>query len=1055
DRCETSHALTCLPGYCSGSSNCALVEKSSDSSTMKCENCGYSREDSDERCRLRAVHFDGSGIINVNRDPSRIEWTIEFSIATISQNGVLMFSGNKKSDFVEVSLKNRIIEVEFSLGGKSKSIKMKNVRENHMNDGKWHNVKLEFYDKKLTASLDDCDTQASLFVANSHCATQIRAELPAKCLDPTVPCFRFLDTNNGIFFGGRPSGVKHVEEGYEGCISNVTIDGEIIDLSTENVDRNTGVQDGCRPMQDYCRGGMSKCPRGRKCHSKWNGHICHCAHSTHDDKKECAAESLSPSSRPLSLMDEESFISLRLPPATSLPFHFSAEFRTSRDDIQLFVIEFEQRNVFYKLEISNGLLKSSLPSHSSFIDSPLVTLGHWFKIDVYFSSSQVVTTFDGIYKLEDFQIQPVDLPDVSVEMIYSGVAPSTGHPSRFEGCIRGIALNNEPLTVKEKSKVRTGCIVTNRCSLEGVCPRESRCHSIWDQHKCVCHSGYISDSCVSACSVKGICGPDGTCIRSNNTRGYECICANGLRGANCERAAPEQICPLGYWGTFPDCRMCGCDAERGYEQQCEQSTGECKCRKGHFPTPFGCVACECGYGTTSMECSKEGQCECKGEAMGRRCDRCRHSNEVLDPKSLKCFRVKDRCASEIDYGIQWPTTLKGSIARQSCPNGEIGLATRLCADTGKWVEVNSWNCTRHEYSIMVSKFDVLDSFELLDMLKNATKKDVYIRGKNQQIAAVALMKIIEKENVLKCHDKGHVKDSSFSPSLLECASKILQSESPSEYLRLARRVADFGRSLFECHQKLGFLNPFQITQNDFMFTIDRLDYSHILPKFNNLLDTRPVSFPSIRIFLSPDSPSSFSFFSILARPRCTRCSSSLVAVHANLTSPIRVEFPLTEENDWKYPECAKLQGSDDSSWTAKDANLIGLNLTHAVCEFSQSGIFTLLTAAHKGLYLRFSHSSSLAAPILTGISLLLCLFSLILTFTRRGIKTHLIRVGFILFFSLNVVSLFFVHRVSVSQVFCPVRNALLSFTTSSPFGWLLLYSLHIYRMLSDGSTRTR
>ena len=33
------------------------------------------------------------------------------------------------------------------------------------------------------------------------------------------------------------------------------------------------------------------------------------------------------------------------------------------------------------------------------------------------------------------------------------------------------------------------------------------------------------------------------------------------------------------------------------------------------------------------------------------------------------------------------------------------------------------------------------------MLKNATKKDVYIRGKNQQIAAVALMKIIEKENV--------------------------------------------------------------------------------------------------------------------------------------------------------------------------------------------------------------------------------------------------------------------------------------------------------------------
>lgn len=94
--------------------------------------------------------------------PKKITNFILFSIATISQNGVLMFSGNKKSDFVEVSLKNRIIEVcqrsrkfftnsffqvEFSLGGKSKSIKMKNVRENQMNDGKWHSVKLEFYDK--------------------------------------------------------------------------------------------------------------------------------------------------------------------------------------------------------------------------------------------------------------------------------------------------------------------------------------------------------------------------------------------------------------------------------------------------------------------------------------------------------------------------------------------------------------------------------------------------------------------------------------------------------------------------------------------------------------------------------------------------------------------------------------------------------------------------------------------------------------------------------------------------------------------------------------------
>lgn len=59
-----------------------------------------------------------------------------------------------------------------------------------------------------------------------------------------------------------------------------------------------------------------------------------------------------------------------------------------------------------------------------------------------------------------------------------------------------------------------------------------------------------------------------------------------------------------------------------------------------------------------------GQCQCIGEAVGRRCDRCPNSDEVLDRHTLKCLKIKNRCPSNIEYGVQWPTTVAGATARQ-------------------------------------------------------------------------------------------------------------------------------------------------------------------------------------------------------------------------------------------------------------------------------------------------------------------------------------------------------------------------------------------------------
>lgn len=138
-------------------------------------------------------------------------------------------------------------------------------------------------------------------------------------------------------------------------------------------------------------------------------------------------------------------------------------------------------------------------------------------------------------------IQSIPLrQSLTLRSIYSGLAPSTNHPSQFEGCIKDMTVEDEILHPVAKGKVlppfppppsissslqtRSGCTAPNRCSIEGVCPPNSHCHREWERHSCKCQSGFFGDSCRSVCSLKGICGEGGICQPTNTTRGYECEC---------------------------------------------------------------------------------------------------------------------------------------------------------------------------------------------------------------------------------------------------------------------------------------------------------------------------------------------------------------------------------------------------------------------------------------------------------------------------------------------------------------------------------------------------
>ncbi|XP_035512224.1 laminin subunit alpha-5 [Morone saxatilis] len=126
---------------------------------------------------------------------------------------------------------------------------------------------------------------------------------------------------------------------------------------------------------------------------------------------------------------------------------------------------------------------------------------------------------------------------------------------------------------------------------------------------CACHEvGAESDTC--------------------ETYGGQCHCRPHVIGRDCS------MCATGYWG-FPNCRPCNCGT-----RLCEPVTGDCICPPRTLqpectqcePQTFGChpvVGCEIcncsrpGIVSPDVNCDTlSGQCRCKNNIVGRRCDRC-------------------------------------------------------------------------------------------------------------------------------------------------------------------------------------------------------------------------------------------------------------------------------------------------------------------------------------------------------------------------------------------------------------------------------------------------
>lgn len=132
------------------------------------------------------------------------------------------------------------------------------------------------------------------------------------------------------------------------------------------------------------------------------------------------------------------------------------------------------------------------------------------------------------------------------------------------------------------------------------------------------NNGALSCDCNNEGSTSFICEPFGG----------QCRCKDNVIGRTCTQ------CRTGYYG-FPNCRECNCPSGL-----CDDRTGQCMCPPrvtgakcdvclpqtfGYDPL-IGCEECNCdinGVRQRNLECDvNSGQCQCRNNIMGRRCDEC-------------------------------------------------------------------------------------------------------------------------------------------------------------------------------------------------------------------------------------------------------------------------------------------------------------------------------------------------------------------------------------------------------------------------------------------------
>ncbi|XP_050926939.1 LOW QUALITY PROTEIN: cadherin EGF LAG seven-pass G-type receptor 3 [Lates calcarifer] len=871
DRCEFDRRQgRCVPGVCRNGGTCH--ELSGGGFRCECPSRDYERP----YCTVTARSFPPKSFIMFRGLRQRFHLSISLTFATLENSGLLFYNGrfNEKHDFIALEIQEGQVVLKYSTGESSTQVSP--FLPGGVSDGNWHTVHIHYYNKPkrsmsgeaqgpsdekiAVVSIDDCDTALSLRfgtqLGNYSCAAQGKQTSSKKSLDLTGP----------LFLGGVPNVPDNFPFGtreFIGCMKELHIDNKPLDLA--GYIANNGTVPGCSAKQPFCK--SNPCQNGGTCRVSWETFSCDCPLGY--GGKDCSHVMPHPHRF---LGNSALWWDLKNDVTISTPWYLGLVFRTRAKEGMLLQAQAGQyTNLLF--QVINGQLVFSVTRGGNRpvrlrLDQVQVADGQWHDLqlelrDVHSGrETRYVATLRldfGLY--QGTVIVGNEIHGLKVKHLHVGGVLGSGEVQNgIRGCIQGVRLGVRPdapaLPRPSRTvKVETGCNVGNPC-VSSPCPAHSRCSDQWERHTCVCESGYYGKGCTDACHLNP-CENEAQCHRKpSSSHGYICDCGDNHYGQYCQHRIDHQ-CPRGWWGS-PTCGPCHCDTNKGFDPDCNKTSGHCHCKEFHY-RPRGsdtCLPCDCyPVGSFSRSCDPEsGQCQCRPGVIGRQCNAC--DNPFAEVTNSGCEVIYDGCPKTITQGIWWPRTKFNLPAAVPCPKGSVGAAIRHCDVERGWLEPDLYNCTSPPFVELNAALDSLERNEtelntimekkLAHQLRDVTEATARLYGNDLQIAERLLSRLLTFETQQSGFGLTATQDAHFNENIVRGSSVLLgpgtsglwralaQSQNhipgggPAELTELLEQYA---QTLAQ-NMKLTYLNPVALVSPNIVMNLDRLEnHTHVRRRF--------------------------------------------------------------------------------------------------------------------------------------------------------------------------------------------------------------------------------
>ncbi|KAM4562914.1 cadherin EGF LAG seven-pass G-type receptor 3 [Odontesthes bonariensis] len=876
DRCEFDRRQgSCMPGVCRNGGTCR--ELSGGGFRCECPAGGYEHP----YCTVTARSFQPKSFVMFRGLRQRFHLSISLTFATLESSGLLFYNGrfNEKHDFITLEIQEGQVVFKYSTGESSTQVSP--FLPGGVSDGNWHTVHIHYFNKPATrypkrsmigeaqgpsdekiavVSVDDCDTALSLRfgtqLGNYSCAAQGKQTSSKKSLDLTGP----------LFLGGVPNVPDNFPFGtreFIGCMKELHIDNKALDLA--GFIANNGTLPGCSAKLPFCK--SNPCQNGGTCRVSWETFSCDCPIGY--GGKDCSHVMPHPHRF---LGNSALWWDLKNDVTISTPWYLGLVFRTRAREGTLLQAQAGQYTSLL-FQVINGQLVFSVTRGSTRpvrlrLDQVQVADGRWHDLQLELRDvrSGRETRYVATLRLDFGLFQGTvivgnEIHGLKVKHLHVGGVLGSGEVQNgIRGCIQGVRLGVRPdapaLPRPSRAvKVESGCSVANPC-LSSPCPSRSRCTDLWERHTCICEPGYYGKSCSNACHLNP-CENEAQCHRKpSSSHGYICDCGDNHYGQYCQHRIDHQ-CPRGWWGS-PTCGPCHCDTNKGFDPDCNKTSGHCHCKEFHYHPRSSdtCLPCDCyPVGSFSRSCDPEtGQCQCRPGVIGRQCNLC--DNPFAEVTNSGCDVIYDGCPKTITQGIWWPRTKFNLPAAVPCPKGSVGAAIRHCDVERGWLEPDLYNCTSPPFVELSVALDSLERNEtdlntivekkLAHQLRDVTEATTRLYGNDLQIAERLLSRLLTFETQQNGFGLTATQDAHFNENILRGCSVLLGPSTSGLWRALSQNqnhvlgggpaeltelLEQYAQNLAQ-NMKLTYLNPVALVSPNIVMNLDRLEnHTHVRRRF--------------------------------------------------------------------------------------------------------------------------------------------------------------------------------------------------------------------------------